>query len=324
MKSGTAICPVRIPAPSTVSARTARISRNRGIASIRTSCCSTPTRKKLVGPWRWSDALFGYRVHSNRLDMSMDRRDSAPAMPKCIVTDDAFDWSRDVRPDTPVGRNHRLRNARARRIDDAQRHPPARTRHVRGALVAVVHRAPAEARHHRRRVPAGARVPERPLSRRAQSARTTGATTPPRSSRPSLRICRRIGSTKCASPCASCTRRASKCFSTSSTTTRAKATNSGPTVSWRGLDNASYYRLIPGDERHYINETGCGNTLNLSHPRVLQMVMDSLRYWCTAFNIDGFRFDLGVTLGREGHGFDPGSGFFDAVRQDPDPLARAS
>ena len=91
----------------------------------------------------------------------------------------------------------------------------------------------------------------------------------------------------------------------------------GPTVSWRGLDNASYYRLIPGDERRYINDTGCGNTLNLSHPRVLQMVMDSLRYWSTAFNIDGFRFDLGVTLGREGHGFDPGSGFFDAIRQDP-------
>ncbi len=74
---------------------------------------------------------------------------------------------------------------------------------------------------------------------------------------------------------------------------------------------------MPGDERHYINDTGCGNTVNLSHPRVLQMVMDSLRYWATAFNIDGFRFDLGVTLGREGHGFDPGSGFFDAIRQDP-------
>jgi isoamylase len=91
----------------------------------------------------------------------------------------------------------------------------------------------------------------------------------------------------------------------------------GPTVSWRGLDNASYYRLIPGDERHHINDTGCGNTLNLPHPRVLQMVMDSLRYWSTAFNIDGFRFDLGVTLGREYSGFDPGSGFFDALRQDP-------
>jgi glycogen operon protein len=91
----------------------------------------------------------------------------------------------------------------------------------------------------------------------------------------------------------------------------------GPTLSWRGLDNASYYRLIPGDERHYIDDTGCGNTVNLSHPRVLQMVMDSLRYWASSYQIDGFRFDLGVTLGREGTGFDPGSGFFDAIAQDP-------
>ncbi len=81
--------------------------------------------------------------------------------------------------------------------------------------------------------------------------------------------------------------------------------------------NASYYRMIPGDERHHINDTGCGNTMNLSHPRVLQMVMDSLRYWASAFNIDGFRFDLGVTLGREATGFDPSAGFFDALRQDP-------
>ena len=74
---------------------------------------------------------------------------------------------------------------------------------------------------------------------------------------------------------------------------------------------------MPGNERYYIDETGCGNTVNLSHPRVLQMVMDSLRYWAHAYQIDGFRFDLGVTLGREGTGFNPGSGFFDAIRQDP-------
>ena len=73
----------------------------------------------------------------------------------------------------------------------------------------------------------------------------------------------------------------------------------GPTLSFRGLDNASYYRLVPDNRRHYINDTGTGNTLNLSHPRVLQMVMDSLRYWVTSFHVDGFRFDLGVTLGRE-------------------------
>jgi isoamylase len=96
----------------------------------------------------------------------------------------------------------------------------------------------------------------------------------------------------------------------------------GPTLSFRGLDNSSYYRLVPDNPRHCINDTGTGNTLNLSHPRVLQMVMDSLRYWRTDFHVDGFRFDLGVTLGRESYGFDPGSGFFDALRQDP-ILARA-
>jgi glycogen operon protein len=91
----------------------------------------------------------------------------------------------------------------------------------------------------------------------------------------------------------------------------------GPTLCYRGLDNASYYRLSPENRRHYINDTGTGNTLDLSHPRVLQLVMDSLRYWVSEFHVDGFRFDLGVTLGREAQGFDPGAGFFDALLQDP-------
>jgi len=91
----------------------------------------------------------------------------------------------------------------------------------------------------------------------------------------------------------------------------------GPTLSFRGLDNASYYRLVADNPRHCINDTGTGNTLNLSTPRVLQMVLDSLRHWVTSFRVDGFRFDLGVTLGREDYGFDQRSGFFDAVRQDP-------
>jgi len=97
----------------------------------------------------------------------------------------------------------------------------------------------------------------------------------------------------------------------------AEGSELGPTLAFRGLDNASYYRLLPDNPRHCINDTGTGNTLNLSHPRVLQMVMDSLRYWVTSYHVDGFRFDLGVTLGREGNGFDPGAGFLDAVRQDP-------
>src|SRR5690606_23390759 len=91
----------------------------------------------------------------------------------------------------------------------------------------------------------------------------------------------------------------------------------GPTLSWRGLDNASYYHLVPGEERHCMNYTGCGNALSLAHPRVLQMVMDSLRYWATAFQIDGFRFDLGVTLGRDGDAFDPCASVVDGVRDAP-------
>ena len=97
----------------------------------------------------------------------------------------------------------------------------------------------------------------------------------------------------------------------------AEGNHLGPTLSWRGIDNASYYRLDPENKRYYINDTGCGNTVNLSHPRVLQMVMDSLRYWVEEMHVDGFRFDLATILGREDHGYNKKSGFFAAIRQDP-------
>ncbi|MDB2386114.1 glycogen debranching protein GlgX [Shewanella sp.] len=91
----------------------------------------------------------------------------------------------------------------------------------------------------------------------------------------------------------------------------------GPTLCYKGIDNLSYYRLNPDDKRFYINDSGCGNTLNINHPRVLQLVMDALRYWVEVMGVDGFRFDLASSLGREPHGFDPGAGFFDAIAQDP-------
>lgn len=91
----------------------------------------------------------------------------------------------------------------------------------------------------------------------------------------------------------------------------------GPTLSFRGIDNKSYYRLNPTEPRYYINDTGCGNTLNISHPRVLQMVMDSLRYWVQIMGVDGFRFDLATILGREIQGFNKSNGFLDAILQDP-------
>ncbi|MDW4498950.1 glycogen debranching protein GlgX [Sulfitobacter sp. D35] len=91
----------------------------------------------------------------------------------------------------------------------------------------------------------------------------------------------------------------------------------GPTLCYRGLDNASYYRLINGQPRYYVNDTGTGNTVNVAHPFVLRMVLDSLRFWVECMGIDGFRFDLATTLGREDYGFDKHGGFFDALRQDP-------
>ena len=92
----------------------------------------------------------------------------------------------------------------------------------------------------------------------------------------------------------------------------------GPTLSFKGIDNASYYRLLPDERRYYINDTGTGNTLNLSHMRVIEMVTDSLRYWATETHVDGFRFDLGTILAREAEGFDTESAFLKACCQDPE------
>lgn len=97
----------------------------------------------------------------------------------------------------------------------------------------------------------------------------------------------------------------------------AEGNEKGPTLSFKGIDNASYYRLMPDNRRYYINDTGTGNTVNLSHPRVIQMVTDSLRYWVEQTNVDGFRFDLGTILAREPNGFDNQSGFLKACSQDP-------
>ncbi|CAN7633399.1 glycogen debranching protein GlgX [Caballeronia sp. LjRoot29] len=275
-----------------------------------------PYAKKLVGQWRWSDALFGYRVHSNRLDLSMDRRDSAPATPKCVVTDDAFDWSRDARPNVPWGETviyeTHVRGTSMLRNDIRQ--------HERGSFAALS--SPWFIEHLQKLgitavefLPVHAFLNDRFLVERGLKnywGYNTAAFFAPE---PTYLSTNRLNEMRIA------VRRLHaagiEVILDVVYNHTCEGNELGPTVSWRGLDNASYYRLIPGDERRYINETGCGNTVNLSHPRVLQMVMDSLRYWATAFNIDGFRFDLGVTLGREGHGFDPGSGFFDAIRQDP-------
>ena len=97
----------------------------------------------------------------------------------------------------------------------------------------------------------------------------------------------------------------------------AEGNHLGPTLSFRGIDNAAYYRLRDDDPRYYLDTTGTGNSLLMRHPHVLQMIMDSLRYWVTEMHVDGFRFDLAAALARQFHEVDRLSGFFDLVQQDP-------
>ncbi|HEY3596743.1 MAG TPA: glycogen debranching protein GlgX [Paraburkholderia sp.] len=275
-----------------------------------------PYARKLTGQFRWSDALFSYRMHSNRLDLSIDRRDSAPAMPKCVVVDEAFDWSHDTRPNVPWGETviyeTHVRGTSRRRTD---LRPPERGTfsalaspefidHLLKLGVTAVELLPVHAFLNDRF------LVERGL--RNYWGYNTAAFFAPE---PSYLVSHRLDEMRIA--VRQLHAAGIEVILDVVYNHTCEGSETGPTISWRGLDNASYYRLVPGDERHHINDTGCGNTLNLPHPRVLQMVMDSLRYWSTAFNIDGFRFDLGVTLGREHSGFDPGSGFFDAIRQDP-------
>ena len=275
-----------------------------------------PYAKKLTGSFRASDALFGYRPHSSRQDLSLDKRDSAPAVPKCVVIDEAFDWSRDARPDLPWPETV-IYEAHLRGV--SMLNPDLRA-HERGTFAALA--SPRFIDHlHTLGITAIELLPihaffdERFLLERKLTnywGYNTAAFFAPH---PSYLSTRRLNEVRIA--VRQLHAAGIEVFLDVVYNHTCEGNELGPTVCWRGFDNASYYRLIPGDERHYINDTGCGNTLNLSHPRVLQMVMDSLRYWVNAFHVDGFRFDLGVTLGREGPGFDPGSGFFDAIRQDP-------
>ncbi len=275
-----------------------------------------PYAKRYAGAMRWSDALFGYRINSPRADLSYDRRDSAQGMPKAIVGDEAFDWGDDRPPNIPWSDTI---------IYEAHLRGMTMLRHdlrvdARGTFAAL---ADAKIISYLRTLgitaiellPIHAFVQDRSLVDRGLKNywgyNSIGFfAIEPRylsdGSRNEMRVAvRRLHA-------AGIEVILDVVYNHSG-----EGSELGPTLSFRGLDNASYYRLAPDNRRHCVDLTGTGNTFNLAHPRVLQMVMDSLRYWVTSFHVDGFRFDLGVTLGRENDGFDPGAGFFDAMRQDP-------
>ena len=275
-----------------------------------------PYARQLIGSLRWTDALFGYRVRSPRADLSFDRRDSAPAMPKAVVVHDLPDWSDDLRPATPWSDTV---------IYEA---------HVRGLTKLFEEVAPAERGtfaglasgpviDHLRRLgitaiellPIHAYLQDRFLQEKGLSNywgyNTLSFFAPePRylagDAHDELRLAvRRLHAAGI------------EVILDVVYNHTAEGSETGPTFCWRGLDNATYYRLAADNPRHNVNDTGTGNTLNMSKSRVIQMVADSLRYWATSFGIDGFRFDLGTVLGRTDNGFDPSAGFFDVLRQDP-------
>ncbi|MFG1224246.1 glycogen debranching protein GlgX [Xanthobacter wiegelii] len=275
-----------------------------------------PYARQIAGQVQWSDALFGYRVASGRGDLSYDRRDSAVAMPKAVLVDDSFSWGDDRPPQTPwsdtVIYEAHVRGLSMLREDVLP--------YQRGTFAALAH--PAFIEHVKRMgvtavelLPVHGFVQDRylvsqglknywgynTLSFFAPEPRYLSA-----GDRNEFKVAiRRLHAAGL------------EVILDVVYNHTAEGSELGPTLSFRGLDNRSYYRLVKDEPRYCINDTGTGNTLNISHPRVLQMVMDSLRYWVTHYRIDGFRFDLGVTLGREEYGFDPGSGFFDVLRQDP-------
>jgi len=275
-----------------------------------------PYAREIVGEVRWHDALFGYPVGGKREDLGVDRRDSAPYLPKCRVVDSAFTWGNDRRPEIPW---HDMVIYELHVRGFTQQHPGV-AQSQRGTYSAL---ASAPVIEYLRKLgvttvelmPVHAFVDDRYLVdkglRNYWGYSTLGYFAPePRysasgSSKEFKTLVKRLHS-------AGIEVLIDVVYNHS-----CEGNHLGPTLSLRGVDNASYYRLVENDRRHYLDFTGCGNTLNLEHPRVLQMVMDSLRYWVEEMHVDGFRFDLAPALAREGRGIEPLGGFFSVVRQDP-------
>ena len=279
-----------------------------------------PYAKHLIGPLRWSDAHFGYRIGSSRSDLSFDRRDSAPGMPKCVVVDPAFTWGRD-RPLAIPWERTIVYETHVRGY--TMRHPavPPQNRgtfaglaqqevvdYIRSLGVTAVELLPVHAF-----------VDDRLLL--SKGLRNYWGYNSIGFFAPDPRYLATGAIYEFKEMVARFHEAGIEVILDVVYNHTAEGNEMGPTLSFKGIDNASYYRLAP-DPRYYINDTGTGNTLNLSHSRVLQMVTDSLRYWVSEMHVDGFRFDLATILGREPHGFDQGGGFLDSCRQDP-VLSRA-
>ncbi|MGN6550526.1 MAG: glycogen debranching protein GlgX [Pararhizobium sp.] len=275
-----------------------------------------PYAAALHGEIRWHDAVFGYRVGSNRGDLTFDRRDSAFVMPKCVVIDPAVTWGADIRPRTPWG-NTIIYEAHVKGMTALHPDLPSQFRGTFGGL------ADPRAIDHLVKLgvtaielmPIQSFFDDRYLTEKGLTNfwgyNTIGFFSPatrylsPQSDIHEFKLMvRRLHEAGI------------EVILDVVYNHTAEGNQMGPTLSVRGIDNASSY-ILADDKRYYFDTTGCGNTVRLGHQRVLQMVMDSLRYWVQECHVDGFRFDLASSLGRERDQFDSNAIFLDAVHQDP-------
>ena len=275
-----------------------------------------PYAKDLVGRLRWGDALYGYTIGSKREDLSFDRRDSAPLMPKGRVLETAFTWG-DDRPPNIARQDMVIYELHVRGF--TMQHPSVPDE-LRGTYAGM---ATAPVIEYLKKLgittvellPVHSYLNDRHLAERGMQNfwgyNTLGFFAPEMRYSASRKV---------------------KEFKTMVKTLHSagievildvvynhtcEGNQMGPTLSLRGVDNAAYYILNADNRRYYDDFTGCGNTVNLEHPRALQLVMDSLRYWVEEMHVDGFRFDLASALARESGKVENLGGFFDAIRQDP-------
>ena len=274
-----------------------------------------PYARMIEGPLRWSDAHFGYRVGHRREDLSFDTRDNAIGAYKARVVDPAFTWGDDRPPRTPW-KDTVIYEAHVKGMTRLHPHVPPQLRGTYAGLA-----TPPVVDHLKRLgvtavelLPIHTFVDDKRLVemglRNYWGYNTLGFFAPDM----------RYAASGTLSEFKTMVKRLHEAglevILDVVYNHTAEGNHMGPTLSFRGIDNAVYYRL-QDDRRYYYDYTGTGNTLSTLHPMVLRLIFDSLRYWVTDMHVDGFRFDLAATLGREAHAFDPNGAFLDIARQDP-------
>jgi len=275
-----------------------------------------PYAKQIVGDLRWNDSYFGYRIGHRQEDLSFDRRDNAPGMLKSMVVDEAFTWGSEQAPRIPW---HKSVIYELHVKGFTIRHPdiPASLRGTYAGL------ATAPVIDHLMKLGITA-IELMPVHYFIDDRRLVEKGLRNYWGYNSIGFLARA-SRYCSTDSISEFKTMVKTMHSAGIEVildvvynhTAEGNQLGPTLSFRGIDNIVYYRTSPDNPRYYVDYTGTGNTLNMRHPRVLQLIMDSLRYWVLDMHVDGFRFDLAATLARELHEVDRLGAFLDIIHQDP-------